>query len=202
MHAAKTLNIDLECTWFSDDRVSTIHLKDYNGFFIAPGSPLEAHNTILKAIQFARENAIPCLGTCGGFQRIITEFCRNVLHMDTITHAEKDPEASNPLFSKLSCHIAETKGVVTLQRESQIAQWYDSLSTTEAYYCSYGLNQKFTTQLKEHGLQVSGWDEDNQARIVELMNHPFFVGTLFVPQVLSADMLPHPLIKAFIKSLK
>lgn len=71
---------------------------------------------------------------------------------------------------------------------------------TEQYYCNFGLNPAYQTQLHEGGLRVVGVDQDGEARIVELTDHPFFLATLFVPQVSSRPTQPHPLISAFLRA--
>jgi CTP synthase (UTP-ammonia lyase) len=86
--------------------------------------------------------------------------------------------------------------------DSCAARAYDCLSIKENYYCNFALNPSYQQALAADGLLISGWDAQNEARIVELPSHPFYVGTLFVPQSRSAIGNPHPLISAFIAAAK
>jgi len=79
---------------------------------------------------------------------------------------------------------------------------YGEASVTERYYCRFGLNPTYVDDLVAAGLQVSGTDQDGEVRIVELADHPFFLGTLFVPQARSTIIHPHPLVTAFVEAAK
>jgi CTP synthase (UTP-ammonia lyase) len=78
-HSKKVLEIDLDVNWVSTDEISENQLKSFNGYLVAPGSPYKDMEKALFAIEYARENRIPILGTCGGFQHMIIEYARNVL---------------------------------------------------------------------------------------------------------------------------
>jgi len=77
---------------------------------------------------------------------------------------------------------------------------YGTSEATEVFACNYGLNEAFTDQVGSRDLRISGYDEDGTVRMVELPNHPFFIATLFVPQIISKPGKPHPLIRAFVES--
>ena len=79
-------------------------------------------------------------------------------------------------------------------------QIYGKDETVESFACNYGLNHSFIDQIASKGLRISGYDEDETVRMVELPGHPFFVATLFVPQVLSTPQSPHPLILAYLRA--
>lgn len=83
---------------------------------------------------------------------------------------------------------------------TQAANIYRDTLATERYYCNFGLNPAYQEQLAQAGLEVSGTDDAGEARIVELPSHPFFIGTLFVPQANSAIGRPHPIVSAFFRS--
>ena len=154
---------------------------------------------------------MPLLGTCGGFQHIILEFARNVAGIKDAAHAENDPCASVLFISKLTCSLVGQTMSVTIQpRQLSKAFWmfqggtydtlahrsYGTLEAQENYYCNFGLNPEHLSSLTDAGLIVSGHDANNEVRIVELPNHPFFVGTLFVPQTRPN----HPLVAALYRS--
>jgi CTP synthase (UTP-ammonia lyase) len=91
---------------------------------------------------------------------------------------------------------------VTLIEGSLAQRAYGTSSATERYYCQFGLNPEYRGTLTDHGLVVSGTDQDGEVRIVELPGHPFFVGTLFVPQTSSVPGAPHPLIGAYLEAAR
>lgn len=198
-NSAKYLNIDIIPQWIADNDINLNEIAEYDGIFIAPGGAIEEYDSILKAIKFVRENKIPCIGTCGGFQRILTEYAINVLGEKSVLHEECDPNATDPLFSKLHCSISSKKSEVYIDKNSLLLKKFSSNTIEESFYCNYGLNQKYVKKFIENGVKVSGVDENGSARIVEIEKHPFMVGTLFVPQVNSTSLNPHILITEFLK---
>lgn len=84
--------------------------------------------------------------------------------------------------------------------DSLVAETYGTLSAVEEYYCNFGVNPDVIPLLKKGELRVTGSDAEGEVRVVELPNHPFFVGTLFVPQARSTDDNPHPLVTAFLRA--
>ncbi len=89
---------------------------------------------------------------------------------------------------------------VQVEENSVAARAYKTLTVEESYYCNFGLNPSYQQKLHDAGLHITGWDADREARIVELPDHFFYVGTLFVPQSRSAEGDPHPLIQAFVEA--
>src|SRR5262245_33108303 len=158
------------------------------------------HKT-LWAIRTARENLIPCFGTCGGFQHIIIEYARNVLGFKDAQHAEYDPYASSLFISQLACSLAGQTMQLSFLPGSQIAAIYRATLATEEYYCNFGVNPDHLSDLKSGPLKVSGSDSEGEVRVVELPEHPFFLGTLFVPQARSTPENPHPLVTAFLEEV-
>ena len=80
-------------------------------------------------------------------------------------------------------------------------QVYGSQTTVERFQCSYGLNEAYRTHLIKGSLKIAGTDADQNVRIVELTHHPFYIATLFLPQLTSTSQRPHPLIKAYLKTI-
>lgn len=198
-HSANQLNILLFTRWIENDCISFTLLSNYDALFIAPGSAIEDTDNIIQAIHYARENDVPCLGTCGGFQRILTEYALNVLRFEQVFHAEKDPSALAPLFSNMVCSTNDRTNEVILKNPKKSLVSYDAPVIKEDFYCDYGLNPLYIQQFEESGIFFSGEDKDGEARIIELKNHPFMVGTLFVPQVKSTKEYPHPVITSFLQ---
>jgi CTP synthase (UTP-ammonia lyase) len=154
----------------------------------------------LWAIRYARENKIPCLGTCGGFQHMVIEYARNVLGFMDAQHAEYDPYASNLFISQLECSLAGREMQLNFVPGSQVAAIYGSLSAKEHYYCNFGINPDYVDELKQGPLKISGSDAEGEIRVIEHPDHPFFIGTLFVPQSRPTSLRPHPLVTAFLEA--
>ena len=200
-HAADRLGSSAEATWVGTDSVDRApeQLLDYDGVWIAPGSPYRSLDGALRAIALARTGDIPLLGTCAGFQHIVLEYARNVLGVGDAQHAEYDPAGDSLFVTPLSCSLAGQRFTVALARGSRAEQAYGASRATEHYYCDFGLNAERRGELEAAGLAVSGTDADGAVRIVELTGHRFFLGTLFVPQVSSSPGHHHPLVVAFVE---
>jgi CTP synthase (UTP-ammonia lyase) len=199
-HAAAALRQRAEVAWVRTPdlaRGAVRLLEDFDGVWIAPGSPYESLDGALEAIRFARTSGLPLIGTCGGFQHVIIEYARNVLGFRDAQHAEYDPYASALFITALDCSLAGQTMSVELLTGTTAAAAYATATATERYYCNFGLNRDHLSALEAGGLTVSGVDHEGEVRIVELREHPFFVATLFVPQVGSTAQAPHPLVSAF-----
>jgi CTP synthase (UTP-ammonia lyase) len=201
-HSAGLVGVEVEVDWVPTESVpiGAGAVSGYDGVFIAPASPYRSMEGALSAISAARTRGVPLLGTCAGFQHIVLEFARNVLETRDAQSAEYGVD-EGPLFvTPLSCSLAGQTFEVYLTEESVAARAYGATSATERYYCNFGLNPDRRGDLEGAGLLVSGTDDSGEARVIELAGHPFFVGTLFVPQVASREPKPHPLVTAFVSA--
>jgi CTP synthase (UTP-ammonia lyase) len=132
---------------------------------------------------------------------MIIEYARNVLGFKDAQHAEYDPFASELFISQLACSLAGRELSLRFVPESQVATIYGSLTATEAYYCNFGVHPDKVVLFKNGPLVISGADDEGEIRVVELPDHPFFVGTLFVPQTRSTPEQPHPLVTALVRAV-
>lgn len=197
-HAAEALDQSLNVTWLATDQPHPFH--DYHGLLCSPGSPYKSLEGALLGIQCARENQTPFLGTCGGLQHMILEYARNRMGMQEAAHAETDPYASCLFITPLSCSLVGKTLEVNIKPGSKAAGIYQSAQAIEKYYCNFGLNPDYANPLEEAGLKISGTDATGEVRIMELPEHPFFLGTLFVPQTNSTKEQPHPILLGFLKA--
>ncbi len=209
IHSSKALAIALQCEWVPTESLMEERwekrLDPFDAFFIAPGSPYKSLEGSLNAIRFAREKLRPLIGTCGGFQHVVIEYARNVLHVQDAQHAEYDPNASSLVVTSLSCSLAGKSFTVNIDPDSLAGRAYCSMQARENYYCSFGLNPEYRVKLENAGLKATGIEAGEEqtrgeARIMELPGHPFFLATLFVPQIQSKKESPHPLINAFLSA--
>jgi CTP synthase (UTP-ammonia lyase) len=104
------------------------------------------------------------------------------------------------LISKLTCSLVGQARIVAIVPGSQAHRIYKTGQYREIFACNYGFNDAFAEQISSEELRVSGYDDDRSVRMVELPRHPFFIATLFVPQVLSRPGTPHPLIVAYLEA--
>jgi CTP synthase (UTP-ammonia lyase) len=199
-HSARRLGVALHGKWLSTTEIRQESLKPYAGIWIAPGSPYKSLENTLLAIRYARENAVPCFGTCGGCQHMIIEYARNVLGYRDAQHAEYDPYASTLLISSLTCSLAGREMRLSFAPDSKVAHIYGGLGATEQYYCNFGVNPDAVPLLKRGAMRFVGSDVEGEIRVLELPEHPFFVATLFVPQMRSQPDHPHPLVTAFLRA--
>jgi CTP synthase (UTP-ammonia lyase) len=199
MHAAHSrADYSFDCSWLPTDQVHPFH--EYHGLFCSPGSPYNSLEGALDGIRAARELGIPFLGTCGGSQHLVLEYARNVMGIREAAHAETDPYASCLFITPLSCSLVGKIMEVRVKPGTRAAELYQASRAIERYYCNFGLNPAYEDQLVGAGLEISGTDENEEARIIELSSHPFFIGTLFVPQASSTKEKPHPIIVEFLSA--
>lgn len=200
-HTSQWVDQAVEADWISTTELQEAtqeRLQSFDALWIAPGSPYRSLTGALAAIRFARENHIPLLGTCGGFQHVVIEYARHVLGVTDAAHAEYDPYASRLFISQLDCSLAGKTMQVRLAHGTKAAAAYGRLSAREAYYCNFAINPQVTRELFSHRLVISGTDDHDQPRVIELPDHRFFVATLFVPQMQSQPRQPHPLIESWL----
>src|SRR5215472_6209600 len=108
--------ISIRATWLATSQIqhAEVELSSFDGIWCVPASPYDNTAGALEAIRFAREQRLPFLGTCGGFQHAIMEYAKNVLGMARVEHAELNPNASHPLISALTCSLIDTEEELTL----------------------------------------------------------------------------------------
>lgn len=197
-HGAEALGKEFRVVWLPTDAMH--EYGDFDGLFCSPGSPYRSLEGAVAGIQYAREHGTPFMGTCGGLQHLVLEYARNVMGIQEAAHAEIDPYASCLFITPLSCSFVGKAMEVRMKPDSKAARIYDAEWATENYYCNFGLNPEYREQLEEAGLAVTGMDKDGEVRILELPSHPFFLGTLFVPQTRSKRGAPHPLVLEFCRA--
>ena len=173
----------------------------------------------ISAIRFARENKIPFLGICFGMQMAIVEFARNKLKIKKAGSTELDRKCypviglinewdkdgkiikgtDKDLGGTMRLGLYEAK----LRNNSAINRIYKSSSIKERHRHRYEVNNKLKNQFENKGLIFSGMSPDNKLpEIIELQNHPWFIGVQFHPEFKSRPLSPHPLFSSFIKASK
>ncbi len=128
------------------------------------------------------------------------EYARNVLGIEGAEHEETAPGAPTLVVSRLTCSLVGKTEDLMISPHTIAHRAYGKDETTEQFRCNFGLNPNYLTHFSRALLKITGRDKAGEARIVELSGHPFFVATLFLPQLSSYPNVPHPLVVAFLKA--
>ena len=187
----------VESTWIpSDSTINKELLAQFDGFWCVPGMPYRSGDGVLRAIRHARTARVPFLGTSAGFQYTLIEFARNVAGLTDADHQKVNPGAAMPLVGPLKCALAGVRARVRFLDGSRLRQAYRAAESIEEYHCSCGLNGRYRRLIEGRELYVAAIDDENEVRAVELDSHPFFVATLFQPELRNGG--PNPTVEAFV----
>ncbi len=202
--AASETNCETETKWLAteDVAVNSQQLSDFDALWCVPASPYKSMDGALSAIRSAREKGVPFLGTCGGFQHSVIEYVRNVLGFAKADHTESNPETAMPIMAQLSCSLVEVKGIIKLEKNSLARQIYGAQEITEQYHCNFGFNPDYLFLFEKGEMKITGADANGEPRRVELINHPFFIATLFQPERSALAGKTHPLVCAYLEAAK
>lgn len=214
-HAAWIQNLKPEITWLDSGKVldNVGILKKYQGIIVPGGFGSRDIEGKIATIKYARENEIPYFGLCYGMQLAVVEYARDVLELSEAHTTEIDPETKYPVI-----HIMPDQLKKMLNREygatMRLGAWDCKLKTGTKVRSLYGkeeiserhrhrfeFNNDFLNQFMKKGLTISGTSPDGKlVEIIELKDHPFFVGTQFHPELKSRPLSPHPLFVGFVKA--
>jgi CTP synthase len=185
-------------------------LKELDGILVAPGFGERGIEGKIRSIQFAREKKLPFFGICLGMQCAVVEFCRNVLKMKDASSTEVNPNTKNPVIDMMAEQkkIKNKGGTMRLgayrcelKDKSIVKKCYKSDIISERHRHRYEFNNNYLDLIQEQGLIATGINPEQQlVEIVELKNHPWFVGVQFHPELKSTVENPHPLFVHFIKA--
>ena len=194
-------------------------LKDVSGILIPGGFGKRGTEGKIAAINFARKNKVPFLGICFGMQMAVIEFARNRLNIKNATSSEFGPSKASVvgLMSEWTKDGKLMKGTdkdlggtmrlgsyeARLKKDTKISQIYNSLKIQERHRHRYEVNINYREEFENKGMIFSGLSPDYKLpEIVELKDHPWFIGVQFHPEFKSRPLAPHPLFSSFIKAAK
>lgn len=185
-------------------------LEDLDGILVAPGFGERGIEGKINAITYVREHKVPFFGICLGMQCAVVEFARNVLNLEKAASTEMDPKTLNPVIDLMADQKKITKKGGTmrlgaydcdLRRKSLANQAYGKLKINERHRHRYEFNNQYKDALEKGGLLATGINPDSGlVEIVELKDHPWFIGVQFHPELKSTVETPHPLFVAFVKA--
>jgi CTP synthase (UTP-ammonia lyase) len=188
--------------WVATDSDVSSALDRAGGVWLTPGTPYRDDDAVLAAISRARESGLPLLGTCGGFQYIVIELARSLAGIDA-HHAETAPDGEALVAAPLACSLIGEERMVTCVPGTRLAELCGTEPFVGFHWCNCGLADKFVGALTAAGVVISAHAPDAGVEGIELPGHPFFIATLFQPQVGALTGRPlHPLIAAFLEAAR
>lgn len=213
IHAGAQNDCKVNLEWISSEDISkeTVAsiLSGLDAVLVAPGFGERGLEGKIEAIRYVRENKIPFLGICLGMQCCVVEFARNVLGLDA-SSTELNPKTKHPVIDMME----EQKKITTkggtmrlgaygckIKKGSKANHIYGETLIHERHRHRYEFNNKYLEQIEEAGLKATGVNPDSGlVEIVELKDHPWFVGVQFHPELRSTVLNPHPLFVKFVEA--
>jgi CTP synthase len=214
LHGARVHHLKAKLTWIeaegleTEDRSYEEQLEPYDGILVPGGFGKRGIAGMLNAIRYAREKRVPFFGICLGLQTACIELARNGCGLTGANSTEFDPAPPHRIIYKLR----ELRGIEDLGGTMRLGAWpcrltpgsfahqaYGKLEISERHRHRYEVNQEYRAQLEAAGLSVTGVTPDGTyVEIVEIHDHPYFLGCQFHPEFKSKPLEPHPLFTAFI----
>jgi CTP synthase (UTP-ammonia lyase) len=187
-------------SWISTTLLAhdTTLLDACDAIVASPGTPYADFDGALAGIRYAREYQRPFLGTCGGFQHALLEHARHCIGLRAASTAEISPDGDELVVTPMACSMFGETGTVTLLEGTRVYAVYGRSATREPYRCHYSLNPMYRDMILNLGMVASGVDGEGEIRVIERTDHPFFVATLFVPQL--SDEQPHPVFRGLLRA--
>ncbi len=185
-------------------------LADLDGVLVAPGFGDRGIEGKITAIKYVRENKIPFFGICLGMQCCVIEFGRNVLKLKDAHSTEMNENTKHPVIDMMEeqKHVTEKGGTMRLgsydcrlYKRTKAYEVYRSQNITERHRHRYEFNNTYLKDYEAKGMMAAGVNpQQNLVEIVELKDHPWFIGVQFHPELKSTVENPHPLFVAFVKA--
>jgi len=223
IHGGINNNVKVNLVRIESDKLKPNHvnkiLKDISGILIPGGFGKRGTEGKISAISYARKNKIPFLGICFGMQMAVIEFARNTLKIKNAGSSELDSKCypvigllnewnkngrlikgtNKDLGGTMRLGLYEAK----LRHNSLIEKIYKSKFIFERHRHRYEVNNNLKNKFEKKGMIFSGMSPDNKLpEIIELKNHPWFIGVQYHPEFKSRPLAPHPLFSSFIKAAK
>lgn len=212
VHAGMENDVKIVLRWVDSEKINASnaaeYLNDVSGILVPGGFGERGIEGKLHAIHYARENKVPFFGICLGLQCAAIEFARNVLGKDSANSTEFDPETPHPVI-----HLMETQKSIkkkggtmrlgaypcNLKKDTRAFEAYGQVEIDERHRHRFEFNNDYRTVFEEAGMRICGVSPDNQlVEMIELKDHPWFVGCQFHPELKSRFNKAHPLFREFV----
>ena len=212
--AANEVKVNIESihSEFINETTIKNKISHLDAILVAPGFGERGIEGKIDAVRFAREHKMPFLGICLGMQMAVIEFARNVLQLKNANSTEMDPETPHPVIDLMEeqkeiKHLGGTMRLGSWEchlKEGSIAhQVYGTTNIFERHRHRYEYNNQYNSQLENQGMLSTGVNPKTKlVEIIELTDHPWFVGVQYHPEYKSTVANPHPLFVAFVKAAK
>ncbi len=214
IHAGAENEVKVKIRWIHSESLTTENvpkkLKGLNGILVAPGFGGRGIEGKIDAVRYARENKVPFFGICLGMQMAVIEFSRNVLGLKGAYSTEMDKNTPHPVINLMK----EQKTIINkggtmrlgawdckLVENSKIKSIYQQGIISERHRHRYEFNNDYLEQIENAGMIATGKNPDtNLVEIIELKDHPWFIGVQYHPEYKSTVLKPHPLFVDFVKA--
>ena len=194
-----------------NERTIDKKLMGLDGILVAPGFGERGLEGKILAVQYARENGVPFLGICLGMQMAVIEFARNVLGLNEANTTEMNPESAHPVISLME----EQKKITDKGGTMRLGAWscaleegtlahrvYGKASISERHRHRFEFNNEYLQQIQGAGMKASGINpETGLVEVIEIPDHPWFIGVQYHPEYKSTVANPHPLFVGFVKAV-
>lgn len=213
IHGGIANDVGVDIQWVSSEKFTDAArteevLRECDALLVPGGFGVRGVEGMVEAIRYARESGMPFFGICLGMQTAIIEFARNVCGLEDTNSSEFAPECDNAVISLMESqqHVTDVGGTMRLgaypcrlTRGSRAAEIYGAQEISERHRHRYEVSNKYRDLFVQKGLRLSGLSPDGQlVEIMELPQHPWFIGCQFHPELQSRPTRPHPLFAGFI----
>ncbi len=215
IHAGAANECKVNIRWIHSDRLESVDveedMKGLDGVLVAPGFGERGFEGKLEMVRYARENKVPFLGICLGMQAAVIEFARNVLKLEGANSTEINPETKHPVIALMNNQksVVNKGGTMRLgacdcelKEGSKAYDVYRRKIISERHRHRFEFNNKYYEQFEQNGMLMTGINPSSGlVEIIELNDHPWFVGVQFHPEYKSTVARPHPLFVQFIAAV-
>lgn len=192
---------EAEARWVATDSPEARDLRRATAVWLLPGTPYRDVDAAFGAIRHCLETGVPFLGTCGGFQHAVVELARSRAGLAEASHEESDPDAVDPVISRLACALYGEVRTVTPRSGTHLAAIYGDDPFEGYHYCGYGVTPGVVARLEGAGVVVGATAPDVGVEAIEVPTHPFFLATAFQPQVGASEAESlDPLLATFVET--
>ena len=212
IHAGTANKCKVKVSWIQSEKIvasNSIEILDkYDGILVAPGFGNRGIEGKIEAVKYARTNKVPFFGICLGMQCAVIEYARNVLNLKDASSTEINPETQHPIIDLMENQkdISNKGGTMRLgafkceiDKNSKAFECYKKSNIEERHRHRYEFNNNYKSQLVSLGMKTTGVNPDsNLVEIIEIEEHPWFVGVQFHPEYKSTVENPQPLFVGFI----
>lgn len=214
IHAGAANKTKINVRWIHSEELTPENVAEkiagLNGVLVAPGFGDRGIEGKIAAVQYAREHHIPFFGICLGMQMAVIEFARNVVGLKHANSTEMNPKVKHPVINLMEEQkdITDKGGTMrlgawdcTITKNSKVFAAYRSEHISERHRHRYEFNNTYKEQIEAAGMLATGINpETGLVEIVEIPEHPWFVGVQYHPEYKSTVLNPHPLFVAFVKA--